>query len=77
MTVIVLEIVFLIILLVNGNAYELTKTSYGTLRVDYYHSLNQIMLLFGMGLVGILTLLMAAVASQRLSGGLYGKANYY
>jgi hypothetical protein len=58
----VLELIFLISLLVTGNAYELVKTSYGTLRIDYFHTLPQILLLFGMGIVGIITLLVASVA---------------
>lgn len=57
-----LELIFLISLLVTGNAYELVKTSYGTLRIDYFHTLTQILLLFGMGIVGIITLLVASVA---------------
>ena len=62
-SVVVLELVFLIGMLVKGNEYKLVKTNYGTLRVDYIHSLKQILMLFGMGLVGILTLLICAVSS--------------
>lgn len=72
-----LELIFLISLLVNGNDYELVKTSYGTLRIDYFHTLTQILLLFGLGIVGIITLLVASVAAQRLSIALYGKYLLY
>jgi hypothetical protein len=60
-----LEVIFLVSLLVNANTYELVKTNYNTLRIQYYHSAKQIVLLFVMGLVGILSLLAEAVAAQR------------
>ena len=60
-----LEIIFLVSLLVNANTYELVRTNYNTLRIQYYHSGKQIVLLFVMGLVGILSLLAEAVAAQR------------
>lgn len=68
-----LELVFLISLLINANAYVLVKTSYNMLRVDYLHTFMQMMLLFGMGIVGMFTLLVTAVASQRLAVAANGK----
>ena len=58
-----LEIVFLVSLIVNGNNYELVKTNYGTIRIAYYHSAKQIVLLFAMGAVAIMTLMVEAVAA--------------
>ena len=67
-----LELVFLVSLIVNGNNYKLVKTNYGTLRMQYFHSANQIILLFAIGLVALLCLLVQSVASQRLQAALDG-----
>ena len=61
--VLLFELIFLVNLLVDGNDYILTITSYDTLRVDFTHTFMEITLLFGMGTIGILTLLVTAVAS--------------
>lgn len=58
-----LEVVFLVSLIVNGNNYELVRTNYNTLRIAYYHSAKQIILLFSMGIVAIVCLLVEAVAA--------------
>ena len=71
--VLLLEVIFLISLLVTGNTYDLIKTSYGTLRIEYVHSGTQIFLVFIMGVVGIFTHLCAAVAAQRFASAIYGK----
>jgi uncharacterized membrane protein YciS (DUF1049 family) len=57
-----LEYVFLISLLIHANNYNLIRTNYGTLRVEYLHTGYQIALLFSMGIVGILIHLCSAVA---------------
>ena len=67
-----LELIFLVSLIVNGNNYKLVKTNYGTLRMQYFHSGNQIILLFAIGLVALLCLLVQSVASQRLQAALDG-----
>ena len=38
--VILLEIIFLIELLLTGNTFELTKTNYATMRIQYIHSIG-------------------------------------
>ena len=58
-----LEVIFLVSLLVNANNYKLVRTNYSTLRIQYYHSAKQIIMLFVMGLVAILSLLIEAVAA--------------
>ena len=68
-----LEVIFLVSLIVNANNYELVKTNYGTLRMQYYHSPSQIILLFSIGIVAVLSLLVQAVAAQRLNIALDGK----
>ena len=68
-----LEVIFLVSLIVNGNNYELVKTNYGTLRMQYYHSGSQIILLFAIGIVAVLSLMVQAVAAQRLNIALEGK----
>ena len=71
-----LEVIFLITLIVNANGYELVRTNYNTIRISYYHSAKQIVMLFFMGLVAVLSILIEAVAAQRFNQALSGK-NYF
>jgi hypothetical protein len=58
-----LELIFLISLLVNANTFELVRTSYGTLRLSYFYSAKQIVLLFFIGIIAVVSLLVEAVAA--------------
>lgn len=73
MLVSILELVFLVSLLLNANNYKLIKTSYGTLRVEYFHSGKQIVLLVIMGIIGIFAHLISAVSAQRFTLACTGK----
>ena len=72
-----LEVVFLVSLIVNGNNYELVRTNYSTIRIAYHHSAKQIVLLFAMGIVAIVTLLVEAVAAQRLELAIQGNNPFH
>ena len=71
-----LEIIFLISLLVNANTYELVRTNYGTLRLGYFYSAKQIVLLFFIGITALVSLLIEAVAAQRLVKAADGKDRF-
>lgn len=58
-----LEVIFLVSLLLNANTYEVVRTNYGTLRLVYYHSAKQIILLFLIGVVAVISLIAEAVAA--------------
>eukprot|EP00347_Sterkiella_histriomuscorum_P000378 403376093 len=62
-----LELIFLISLLIQANNYILIRTNYSTLRVEYLHSKTQVIVLFATGLIGILSLLISSVSTQRFS----------
>ena len=47
----------------NANTYELVRTNYGTLRLGYIYSAKQIVLLFFIGIIAIVSLLVEAVAA--------------
>lgn len=69
----ILELVFLVSLLVNANEYEIVRTNYGTMRIAYYHSEKQIIMLFVMGMVALISLLVEAVSAQRCQSAIEGK----
>jgi uncharacterized membrane protein YjgN (DUF898 family) len=69
----VIELIFLISLLIQANVYILIRTNYSTLRVEYLHSKTQVIVLFVTGIIGIFSLLISAVATQRFSIAYYGK----
>ncbi|CDW72336.1 UNKNOWN [Stylonychia lemnae] len=73
----VLELIFLTSLLIQANYYILIRTNYSTLRVEYLHSKTQIVVLFATGLIGILSLLISAVATQRFSIAYYELENLH
>ena len=62
-----LELIFLISLLYNANNYEVVRTNYKTMRIAYYHSGKQILMLFAMGVIGLTSLTVVAVSAQRCS----------
>ena len=71
-----LEVIFLVSLLANANNYEILRTNYGTMRVAYYHSAKQIVILFAMGLIALVSLLVEAVCAQRCQIALEGIFNF-
>jgi ABC-type glycerol-3-phosphate transport system permease component len=73
----VLEVIFLISMLLSANHYDIMKTTYETLRLQYLISTKEIIILFAMGLIAILTLMVVAVASQRYIIAAYGNIFHY
>ena len=60
-----LEVIFLVSLLYNANNYEVLRTNYNTMRIAYYHSGKQIIMLFAMGVIGLAAITVDAVCAQR------------
>ena len=58
-----LELIFLISMIVNANAFAMIRTNYSTIRISYMHSGKQIIIMFVMGLVSILALMVECVAA--------------
>ena len=58
-----LEVIFLVSLLLNANTYEVIRTNYNTLHLVYYHSAKQIILLFIIGVVAVISLIAETVAA--------------
>ena len=50
-------------LLLSANTYEVVRTNYATVRLVYYHSAKQIVLLFLIGIVAVFALVGEAVAA--------------
>ncbi len=63
MLVTLLEVIFLVSLLYNANNYKIMKTNYNTMRIAYYHSGKQIIMLFAMGVIGLTALTVEAVSA--------------